>query len=37
MTSNIVGATLNFASATIANTQTVALVFDVIIDDGTNF
>jgi uncharacterized repeat protein (TIGR01451 family) len=37
VTSNIVGATLNFASATIANTQTVALVFDVIIDDGTNF
>lgn len=37
VTGNIVGATLNFASATIANTQTVALVFDAIIDDGTNF
>lgn len=37
VTGNIVGATLNFASTTIANTQTVALVFDAIIDDGTNF
>lgn len=37
VTGNIVGATLSFASATIANTQTVALVFDAIIDDGTNF
>ena len=37
VTGNIVGATLNFASATIANTQAVALVFDAIIDDGTNF
>lgn len=37
VTGNIVGATLNFASAAIANTQTVALVFDAIIDDGTNF
>lgn len=37
VTGNIVGATLNFASTAIANTQTVALVFDAIIDDGTNF
>lgn len=37
VTGNIVGATLNFASASIASTQTVALVFDAIIDDGTNF
>ena len=37
VTGNIVGATLNFASATIVNTQTVALVFDAIIDDGANF
>ena len=37
VTGNIVGATLNFASTAIANTQTVALVFDAVIDDGTNF
>lgn len=37
ITGSITGSTLSFATATIANTQTVALVFNAVIDDGTNF